>query len=446
MKSVVDEMKPVVGAVCALLSLLPAPAFAHRLDEYLQATLIGVEKDRVHVEMRLAPGVAVVPALLKKIDTDGDGVLSSTEDQAYAEEVVRDVSLAIDGRRLTLHLVAWTYSSVDMLKDGMGDIRLELDGVVPPGAGARVLTFENHHEPDISAYLVNAEVPIDADIRIASQNRNYVQSFYRLSYVQKGSAAGTQQNIAARSGARWADAWSSFAGVVPLGVRHIAEGTDHLLFILVLLLPAPLFAVGGRWTGFGGVRRGVIQLLRVVTAFTIGHSLTLAAAASGWVHAPVRPVEILIAVTILVSAIHAIRPLFPGREAFVAGTFGLVHGLGFATMIAGYGIDPWHTALTVLGFNIGIELMQIAVVVATVPWLLALARTPWYGGVRVAGAGVASVAALGWIGERAFGRSNPVGGWVAAAATHAPVLLAGLALLSLVAIKRAQVSARKAHS
>jgi hypothetical protein len=364
------------------------------------------------------------------MDTDGDGLLSPTEQRAYADRVLHDISLKVDGHRLPLHLVAWICSSVSMLKDGMGDVRIEFEAVLPSGGGHRTLTFENHHNRDVSAYLVNAEASSDPDIRITAQDRNYVQSFYRLDFVQAGSVA------ASSSSARWPDAWSSFASMVPLGVRHIAEGTDHLLFILVLLLSAPLLAVGGRWTGFAGVRRSGMRLFKVVTAFTIGHSLTLAAAASGWVHAPTRPVETLIAVTILVSAAHAIRPLFPGREAFVAGGFGLVHGLGFATMIAGYGIDPWHTALSVLGFNVGIELMQVVVVAATVPWLLALARTPWYGVVRVTGAVLAGAAALGWIGERGFGMANPVGDWIGTAAAHPPLLLGGIALLSLAAVTR----------
>ncbi|HEV7836725.1 MAG TPA: HupE/UreJ family protein [Gemmatimonadaceae bacterium] len=425
-------MKAAVVGVFAALLFVAEPAFAHRLDEYLQATLISVDKDRIHLEMRLAPGVAVLPTVLSVIDTDADGVLSDAEQRAYAENVLRDISLTIDGRRVSPHLVAWSYSTIDMLKDGMGDIRIELEANAPRAGGDRRLTFENHHQPEISAYLVNAEAPTDPDIQVVAQTRNYLQSFYRLDYLQAGSAAGS------RSGAWFTDAWSAFSSVVPLGVRHIAQGTDHLLFILVLLLPAPLVAVGGRWTGFGGVRQGVLRLIRIVTAFTIGHSLTLAAAAGGWMHAPVKPVEVLIALSILVSAVHAIRPIFPGREAFVAAAFGLVHGLAFATLIAGYGIDPWHTTLTVLGFNVGIELMQIAVLVLTVPWLLSLARTPWYRAVRVTGAVAAGVAAIGWVGERALGLGNPVGLVVASAAAHAPILLVALALLAVVATVRSR--------
>lgn len=83
-------------------------------------------------------------------------------------------------------------------------------------------------------------------------------------------------------------------------MRHIAEGTDHLLFLLALLLPAPLLVFRPRWAGFAGVRHSVLQILKVVTAFTIGHSITLALAALGLVRVPSRPIEILIAFSILV--------------------------------------------------------------------------------------------------------------------------------------------------
>ena len=129
------------------------------------------------------------------------------------------------------------------------------------------------------------------------------------------------------------------------------------------------------------------------------------------------------------------------RRSSPAG-FGLVHGCAFATTIAGYGIDPWHTVLTVLGFNVGIELMQVAIVVVTVPWLLSLARTPVYAPVRVGGALAASVAALGWIAERAFGLANPIGPVVDAAAGHGILLIALLAATALLAESRVRFVSR----
>lgn len=194
--------------------------------------------------------------------------------------------------------------------------------------------------------------------------------------------------------------WRGFFSVMILGVQHIAGGLDHLLFLFVLLLPAPLLSEGQRWGAFRGLKGSFVQLIKIVTAFTLGHSLTLLIGGMGWLRLPQRPVEILIAVSILVSAIHAIRPIFAGKESWVAGGFGLVHGLAFSSSIAQFGFSPWHLAMTILSFNLGIELMQLAVVVMLVPLLILLSRSQTYAPVRLAGAALAVVAALVWIGAR----------------------------------------------
>ncbi|MGI4759362.1 MAG: HupE/UreJ family protein [Janthinobacterium lividum] len=225
--------------------------------------------------------------------------------------------------------------------------------------------------------------------------------------------------------------WRGFGSLVRLGMAHIAEGTDHLLFLLVLLLPAPLRAQGGRWGQFGGVRYSLGRLLRIVTAFTLGHSLTLLAGALGWVRLPGQPVEVLIALSILVSAAHAWRPLFNGREAWLAAGFGLVHGLAFASTLATLDLDASRLGLSILGFNLGIELMQLIVIGLTLPWLLLLSRTPTYALLRPVGAGLAAAAALAWLAERLLGQPNWATQWLAQALPHAAWLLAALALLAL---------------
>jgi HupE / UreJ protein len=181
-----------------------------------------------------------------------------------------------------------------------------------------------------------------------------------------------------------------------------AGGTDHLLFLLVLLLPALLMVSGSRWAGFAGVRLSVLCILKVVTAFTIGHSITLAFAALGLVHVPSRPIEVLIAVSILVSAIHALRPIFPGKEAGIAAFFGLVHGLAFAATLSELGLGRWERVFGILAFNLGIETMQLIVVAVTMPSLVLMSRTRAYPFLRIGGALFAGFASLGWIAERLF--------------------------------------------
>ncbi len=227
--------------------------------------------------------------------------------------------------------------------------------------------------------------------------------------------------------------WQGFRSVLKLGIHHIAEGTDHLLFLLVLLLPAPLLTAGAYWGRYAGSRRSLWRLFKIVTAFTVGHSITLALAGTHLVRLPAHPIEVLIALSILVSAVHALKPIFPGREPWIAAGFGLIHGLAFADTIADFGFSPWYLAMSILGFNLGIELMQMAVVLVTIPWLLLLARTRFYPPVRIGGAVFGGVAALTWIGERAFAWPNPFDAWVTALAHHAGWIVAGLAALSLAA-------------
>jgi len=223
-----------------------------------------------------------------------------------------------------------------------------------------------------------------------------------------------------------------FAASIGLGMHHIAEGHDHLLFLMTLLIPAPLIAIGRRWGGYAGIRITLRHLVGVVTAFTIGHSVTLIGGAFfGW-KLPAQPVEALIALSILISALHGFRPIFPRREMIVAGGFGLVHGLAFATLIGGYGLDPGEKALSILGFNLGIEAVQLLVVACTMPALILLAQTRWYLSFRIAGAGFAAIAALAWLAERLTGADNMIGRALDIALSQAPWAIAGLTALALI--------------
>ena len=183
-------MKRWLAAAGTMLLSLGTPAFAHRLDEYLQATTISLEKDRVQAQIRLTPGVAVFPIVFASIDSDADGIISEAEQHAYAERVLRDLSLTIDGDRVQLRLVSSRASNVQEMMDGRGEIQLDVDANVPHGGHDRRLVFENHHESPIAAYLVNCLVPSDPDIRVTAQDRNYDQSFYQLDYVETGARSG----------------------------------------------------------------------------------------------------------------------------------------------------------------------------------------------------------------------------------------------------------------
>jgi hypothetical protein len=168
----------------AILILAGTPAFAHRLDEYLQGTIVSIEKNRLQAEMTLTPGVAVSPRLIASIDTDSNGAISEVEQRAYARSVLRDLSLTVDGYHLTLQLLSIRFPALDEMQDGRGEIKLEFQADLPHGGRNRKLILENRHQSGIAAYQVNCTVPRDPDIYIATQTRNYSQSSYELEYVQ----------------------------------------------------------------------------------------------------------------------------------------------------------------------------------------------------------------------------------------------------------------------
>jgi len=252
------------SAIVALLLSFTASLPAHRLDEYLQATIISVEQNRIDASMRLVPGVAVVPAVLANIDINQRRLLSEMEQRAYAERVLQDLSLTIYGNRLRPRLVSIAFPAILDMKEGLGEIELQFSADLPAGGHSRELVTQNHHQNVISVYLMNCLVPHDRSIRITGQARNENQSLYRLKYAQ-----ADVQSIASSSRS------VGFSSIFRFGIRHIAEGTDHLLFLLTLLLPAPLLSVRGRWTSFADARHSLLKISTVVTAFTIGHSITL---------------------------------------------------------------------------------------------------------------------------------------------------------------------------
>jgi hypothetical protein len=179
-------MKPMFQAA-AIFLLAATPALAHRLDEYLQGTIVSIERNRVNAQITLTPGVAVFPILLTAIDTDRDGVISPTEQRAYADRILRDLSLKIDGQSITPQFLSMQFPAVQEMTEGRGEIQIEFAADLPRGGANRKLIFENRHQNRIAAYQVNCLVPRDPAIRILAQKRNYSQSSYELDFVQAGA-------------------------------------------------------------------------------------------------------------------------------------------------------------------------------------------------------------------------------------------------------------------
>jgi hypothetical protein len=194
-----------------------------------------------------------------------------------------------------------------------------------------------------------------------------------------------------------------FLAYLATGVDHIWSGYDHILFLLSLLLPAVVVHRGRSWEPSEGFRPAFADVLKTVTAFTVAHSLTLSLATLQLVTLPARISESAIALSVALAALNNLFPIVRGSRWIVAFCFGLVHGFGFASVLTDLGLPKGVLAVALVGFNLGVEVGQIAIVAAFLPVAYLVRRTWLYRRVvLVGGSGaIATVAAL-WFVERAF--------------------------------------------
>ena len=199
------------------------------------------------------------------------------------------------------------------------------------------------------------------------------------------------------SGDGWTTARSFFAS----GVHHIWIGADHLAFILILMLPCVLWRRDGQWQAADSARGALARAAWIVTAFTLAHSLTLAAATLGWVSLPIKAVEIAIAASVLLAALNNIWPVVQRRHARLAFAFGLLHGFGFAAVLGASNLDGAAAVLPLFSFNLGVEAGQLVVLALCLPLLLLLRGWRHYPGLvhRTLSLAVA-VVSIWWIWER----------------------------------------------
>jgi hypothetical protein len=192
-----------------------------------------------------------------------------------------------------------------------------------------------------------------------------------------------------------------FGDYVRHGIWHIWIGFDHILFLLSLLLPAVLVYQDRQWLGRATFRAAAIDVLKIVTAFTLAHSITLTLATLGVVTLPSRLVESAIAASVVLAALNNLWPLFHGHRALVAFGFGLIHGFGFASVLLDLGLPKPALLLSLVGFNVGVEIGQMAIVLLFLPLAFLARNTALYRkGLLSAGSSLIVLLALVWLVER----------------------------------------------
>jgi hypothetical protein len=365
------------AVLCVALLLLAAPARPHTSStSYLDAGL--VEGGAIALTWRVA--LRDLDALLD-LDADGDGALTWGEVDDRRADIASLVRRALVLRSaggaacpLTLAAPRWEARAEASL------LALDMTAACPPAAaGVRLqYTLFDGIDPGHRLLVKQAGTSQLASVAPAGE----------LALEVGAAGPASAPGVAAMSGD---------------GVLHILGGADHLLFLVALMLPAVLERRGSRWVPQADLRAALLQVVWIATAFTAAHSVTLGLASFGLLRVPPSVIEPLIAATVLATALNNLWPVVTTRLAAAAFAFGLVHGFGFAEVLAPLSLPPMDLARALLGFNLGVEAGQLVIVAASFSLLAALRR--WGGYPRwVLGGGSAALALLAtaWLLERVF--------------------------------------------
>lgn len=358
-----------------LLLFLSLPVLAHKAsDSYLvldvQGQEIAGQWDIALRDIEFALG----------LDLDGNGEITWGELRARHADIAAwalgRLSLQRGGAcrlRVTDHLI-------DSHTDGTYAV-LQLAGECPAAAGDMTLGYRLLFELDaLHRGLLRLTLDGTSQTAVLAPDR-----------AEQRFSAGEVSRLA------------QFGQYLVEGIWHIWIGFDHILFLLSLLLPAVLVHEAGRWRGVTRFGEALREVLWVVTAFTIAHSITLSLAALGLVSLPSRLVESAIAASVVLAAANNLKPLVEHRRWMVAFGFGLIHGFGFASVLAELGLPRETLVLSLLGFNLGVETGQLAIVAVFLPLAYFLRATGFYRrGVFVGGSLLTLLIALVWLIERAF--------------------------------------------
>ena len=256
----------------------------------------------------------------------------------------------------------------------------------------------------ISGSCPAASGPLDVNYRLLFDVDALHRGLLKLSFdgVTQTAVLGPTSGAQQFQGGQ-ASRMAQFVQYLGEGVWHIWIGYDHILFLLALLLPAVLVHEARRWRGVGDFNTALREVLWVVTAFTLAHSITLTLAALRWVELPSRVVESAIAASVVLAALNNLMPVVERRRWLVAFVFGLIHGFGFASVLAELGLPQETLVLSLLGFNLGVEAGQLAIVAAFLPLAYGLRNSRFYRqGIFVGGSLLTLALALVWLLERLF--------------------------------------------
>jgi HupE / UreJ protein len=363
--------------VSIIVSLVFAlPAWAHKpSDSYLS---LSVQNNHIEGQWDIALR-DLADAI--GLDSDGNGQLTWGEVRNKHDEIR---AYALSRLALSADQQACTTQLLEQLIDHHTD-----------GAYS-VLLFRSDCDAPIERLAVDYRLLFDIDaqhkglLRLTQGGQTSTAIFSQDSPAQEFSVAKRSR-------------WTESMQFIHEGIWHIWLGFDHVLFLLALLLPAVLVRVDGRWQAAGEFSSVCWNVVSIVTAFTVAHSLTLSLAALDVVRLPSRLVESTIAASVVLAGLGNLYPTMMKRRWIIAFGFGLIHGFGFAAVLTDLGLPHDSLLLSLVSFNVGVEIGQLAIVAAFLP-LAYLLRHSWsYPRLVLTGGSLAVIGiALIWFTERAF--------------------------------------------
>ena len=373
-------MRRVSVLLCALFVMCAMPAIAHKAsDSYLVLDVKGQEIsgqwDIALRDIDFAIG----------LDANTDGDITWGEVQARHADIAAWALGRLTLQRGSDCTIKVAEHLVDTHTDGAYAV-LRLVGTCPSGTGALTLNYRLLFDIDA---LHRGLLRLDLD---GVPHTAVLAPDTGVLTIKAGETSRLAQ----------------FGQYLLEGVWHIWIGFDHILFLLALLLPAVLASSvlinnARIWTGVPTFRIALTEVLWVVTAFTIAHSITLTLAALQIISLPSRWVESAIAASVVLAAVNNLYPVVERKRWLVAFTFGLIHGFGFASVLTELGLPKDALVLSLLGFNLGVEIGQLAIVAVFLPLAYMLRNTVLYRkGVFVGGSILTMLVALVWLAERVF--------------------------------------------